>query len=81
MQPLGVAALAAIPGVVAFDVRGRDCWMDTADASAAVTALMLHIGAERNRLEDIRIRRPSLEDVFVEVTGRRWSEAEGKAGR
>jgi hypothetical protein len=40
---------------------------------------MVHLGGEQNALLDIRIHRPSLEDVFVELTGRRWSDADGRS--
>ncbi len=73
-RPLSEALARAIPGVTGFGVAGNACWVETRDAGGVVTALVRGLGAEGNALLEIRVRRPSLEDVFVEVTGRRWSE-------
>ncbi len=43
-------------------------------AAQAVVALIRYLEAEDNTLLDLHIARPSLEDVFVEITGRRLRE-------
>jgi ABC-2 type transport system ATP-binding protein len=41
-----------------------------ADASRVVVELIKWLESERNELVDLRVARPSLEDVFIELTGR-----------
>jgi len=78
-RPLPEPVARALPGVCGFGAEGTACWVETRDAGGFVTELVRALGAEGNALLEIRVRRPSLEDVFVEVTGRRWS-GEGEEG-
>jgi ABC-2 type transport system ATP-binding protein len=45
-----------------------------ADVSRAVIELIKWLESERNELVDLRVTRPSLEDVFIELTGRKMRE-------
>jgi len=45
-----------------------------ADVSRAVVELIKWLESERNELVDLRVTRPSLEDVFIELTGRNIRE-------
>ena len=65
---------SSLRGVVGTGVSGDACWLETADVSATITALMSRLEAEHNALLEIQIRRPSLEDVFVELTGRAFPD-------
>jgi hypothetical protein len=38
-----------------------------------VVELVKRLEAEENTLLELQIHRPSLEDVFIELTGRDWS--------
>jgi len=46
-----------------------------ADVSRAVVELIKWLESERNELVDLRVARPSLEDVFIELTGRKIRES------
>jgi hypothetical protein len=39
-----------------------------------VIELIKWLESERNELVDLRVARPSLEDVFIELTGRKMRE-------
>ena len=45
-----------------------------ADVSRVVVELIKWLESERNELVDLRVARPSLEDVFIELTGRKIRE-------
>jgi ABC-2 type transport system ATP-binding protein len=65
---------AALPGLGAVRPH-RDRWeLSTPDVTGAIGRLTRHLAATGNELLDLEIRRPSLEDVFLELTGRTWDE-------
>jgi ABC-2 type transport system ATP-binding protein len=74
-QPIAPADASSLAGVVASGMGDGVCWLETADVGATVTALMARLAADSNALLDIAIRRPTLEDVFVELTGRSFPAA------
>jgi len=80
-SPIASAQANALPGVVASGVDGDACWLETADTGATMTALMAQLAAAGNTLVDVQTRLPSLEDVFVELTGRPWSAPEPEGAK
>ena len=78
-RPIAPGDASSLRGVVGTGESGGARWLETADVGATVTALMSRLEAEHNALLEIQIRRPSLEDVFVELTGRAFP-ADGPEG-
>jgi ABC-2 type transport system ATP-binding protein len=74
-RPLAPADASSLAGVVGSGAGDQACWLETADVGATVTALMARLASDSNALLDIAIRRPTLEDVFVELTGRSFPAA------
>ena len=74
--PLTAAQVAALPGVV--DPRPHeDGWLlGTADASRTIAGLARLLEAGAHALVDLQIVRPSLEDAYLELTGRAWAAPE-----
>jgi ABC-type uncharacterized transport system ATPase subunit len=60
-----VSGIETIDGVVE---------LKTAKASQVVIDLVRLIESQDNQIIDLQIRRPSLEDVFIELTGSRLRE-------
>ena len=50
---------------------GRTISVQTGSAAATIVELVKWIDAERQRLVDIHMKRPTLEDVFIELTGKK----------
>jgi hypothetical protein len=48
--------------------------VQTRDIGGATTALVQTIERTGNSLLDLQIERPSLEDVFLELTGKMWTQ-------
>ena len=63
---------AAFPAAFSCERRedGRLLSLRTNDAGACVTELVRWADARGTRLEDVAVRRASLEDAFIELTGR-----------
>jgi len=61
--------LKSLPAVVAAEFAG-DAWqLSTTNVSQSLFALIKRLDADANELLDLQIHRPSLEDVFIELTG------------
>jgi ABC-2 type transport system ATP-binding protein len=69
-EPADPSALAHVPGVI--DVRRRgDAWLaSTSEVHLAVPALLEALGASGRRLTYLTTHSATLEDVFVNLTGR-----------
>jgi ABC-2 type transport system ATP-binding protein len=70
-RPLDRAALAALEGASAVEVDGVLARISSRAINHTVIALVHHLESSGAMLVDLQIRKPSLEDVFIELTGRR----------
>lgn len=70
-RPLDRAALAALENASAVEVDGVVARISSSAINRTVIALVHHLDASGATLVDLQIRKPSLEDVFIELTGRR----------
>lgn len=72
--PIDPGLLRSVPFAdVAIETNGV-YRLRAADVSRAVVELIKWLESERNELVDLRVARPSLEDVFIELTGRKIRE-------
>jgi ABC-2 type transport system ATP-binding protein len=72
-KPLTAAQIRLLPGVVNCQPRAEGWVLETTDVNRTVVELVKRLEAEENTLLELQIHRPSLEDVFIELTGRDWS--------
>ncbi len=72
-RPLDGALVGSLPGVVSREPQANGWRLGTTDVNQTISALVTHVGSQGNELLDLQIHRPSLEDVFIELTGRPWS--------
>ena len=70
-KALNLAALQALPGASHAQVDGVTVTISSTAINQTVIALVHHLDAVDASLIDLQIRKPSLEDVFIELTGRR----------
>ena len=73
-RPLDVAQLRAMQNVSSVETYDGTVELKTANAGQVVIDLVRMIEAQSNQIIDLQIRRPSLEDVFIELTGSRLRE-------
>jgi ABC-2 type transport system ATP-binding protein len=74
-HPLAAKTVAAWPGVIELRPRADGWQLVTREPNALVVRLAQHLEAENNPLLELSIGGPSLEDVFLDLTGRAWSGA------
>jgi ABC-2 type transport system ATP-binding protein len=63
------ASLAILPGVIAATAAGGAITLQTRKTGPAIIELVRQLSATNNELLDLQVRKPSLEDVFIELTG------------
>ncbi len=69
--PLAAERLRALPGALSAEVEGSCATISTARINHTIIEVVRLLEAEGAELLDLQIRKPSLEDVFIELTGRR----------
>jgi ABC-2 type transport system ATP-binding protein len=72
--PLSISTLREIPFVESIIEKGSGFAMITSNASRAVVELIHTLEDINSELIDLHITRPTLEDVFIELTGREIRE-------
>ncbi len=70
LDGLADAELAALPAVSSVKHDGGEVLLYTADVAATIGALLALAEERAVEPQNLAIRRPSLEDVFLELTGR-----------
>ncbi|MDB5291495.1 MAG: hypothetical protein JWL69_2736 [Phycisphaerales bacterium] len=68
-SPLDSASLSALPGVRQVESTNGQAQLKSGNVSRTVIELVRMLEASGNELLDLQITRPSLEDVFIELTG------------
>jgi ABC-2 type transport system ATP-binding protein len=68
--PLADDALGGLPGVDAVARRNGLFILTVSDVGAALPALLAELGRQGAALDSLTTRQPTLEDVFVDLTGR-----------
>ena len=71
--PLERSAVETVAEVIAVDPLGAGWMLETRAPNRVLTELMHRIDVSGAELVEIELHRPSLEGVFLELTGRPWS--------
>ena len=67
-QKLDPAALATLPGILAATETDGAVLLQTRDTGPAIIELVRYLALTRNELLDLQVKKPSLEDVFLQLT-------------
>jgi ABC-2 type transport system ATP-binding protein len=79
-DPAGVApALCRVPGVHSVDVRDDELVVATGDGPAALTPVAVALAAGDVPVRELTLRTPTLDDVFLELTGARMDDEDSDA--
>lgn len=55
-------------------IDGDILLVETPDPAAAIPVIMMRLGPDADRVRSVELRRPSLDTVFLSLTGRRYAE-------
>jgi ABC-2 type transport system ATP-binding protein len=69
-------AIAAVPGVDSVEVHGDEVTAATTDGPAAVSPIAVALSQAGVRVRTLTLREPTLDDVFLTLTGNRLQQEE-----
>lgn len=69
------AALDGVEGVAAVDVRGDEVQVGTTDGASLISPVAIALASAGVAVENLALRTPTLDDVFISVTGERLADA------
>jgi len=61
--------LATLPGITGVEARGNEVYVRTERGSEMISPVAVALAARRIDVVELALRRPTLDDVFVELTG------------
>ena len=74
-RPLDASQMASLPGVVGQQPHSHGWNLTTTEVNRTISGLVQLLEATGNEMLDLQIHRPSLEDVFLQLTGKPWAES------
>jgi ABC-2 type transport system ATP-binding protein len=69
-----LAAVTALDGVSTADLHGEELTIAAADGAAVISPVAVALNGTGVAVRDLTLRTPSLDDVFLELTGNRIQE-------
>jgi len=74
-RPLEPAQVSQLPCVTNHSLHADGWHLDTTNVNQTISGLVGLLEPSHNEMMDLQIQRPSLEDVFIELTGQSWVES------
>jgi ABC-2 type transport system ATP-binding protein len=65
------ASIQQVPGVLSVEARGTELIVSVTDGSTSVSPVAVALNACDVAVRDLTLRTPTLDDVFLELTGNR----------
>ena len=69
---LAVETLAGIPSVSAIDAHGSEITISVSNGASLISAVALRLNESGLAVQELTLRTPTLDDVFLQVTGSRF---------
>ena len=67
-----VEALAGIPSVSAIETHGNEITLSVSNGASLVSAVALRLSETGLTVQELTLRTPTLDDVYLQVTGARF---------
>ena len=71
---VALEALAGIPSVTAIETHGNEVTVSVSNGASVISAVALRLNEEGLAVEELTLRTPTLDDVFLHVTGVRFQD-------
>jgi ABC-2 type transport system ATP-binding protein len=73
-RPLEPTQVSKLPCVTNHCLQAQNWRLDTTNVNQTISGLVRLLESSNNEMLDLQIQRPTLEDVFIELTGQSWVE-------
>ena len=77
---VAVEALKAIPEITRVEVHGQELTLSVGNGGALISSVALAFNQHGVGVQELTLRTPTLDDVFLQVTGARLQEADSPQG-
>ena len=77
---VAIEALQDIPSVLALDAHGNELTVSVANGASLISDIALRLNEWNISVRELTLRTPTLDDVFLQVTGARFQSAGGAEG-
>jgi ABC-2 type transport system ATP-binding protein len=74
IRPLEPSQVATLPGVTDHIKEGQTWRTTTTNVNQTISSLVHKLDTTGNEMVDLQILQPTLEDVFIELTGQVWTK-------
>ena len=71
-------AVETVDGVLQVEIRGHELVVSTTDGPATVSGVAVALSKCGTRVRDLTLRSPTLDDVFLELTGARFEHEDDR---
>jgi ABC-2 type transport system ATP-binding protein len=75
---IAAPAVDAVDGVLQVEVRGHELIVSTTDGPAPVSGVAVALSKCGTKVRDLTLRSPTLDDVFLELTGNRFENEDDR---
>ncbi len=72
-------ALVRVPGVLGVEVHGQEAVISSENGSEVISGVVVALTSREIKVRELTLRTPTLDDVFLEVTGNRMADDEQTA--
>jgi ABC-2 type transport system ATP-binding protein len=73
-------AVRAVPGIGKVEAHGRELSVAVSNGAASISPIAVALDGAGVKVTELTLRTPTLDDVFLEVTGERIHDADGTPG-
>jgi ABC-2 type transport system ATP-binding protein len=75
---IAAPAVDAVDGVLQVEIRGHELIVSTTDGPATVSGVAVALSKCGTKVRDLTLRSPTLDDVFLELTGNRFEHEDDR---
>ena len=79
-KPIDADALRKLPSVESVTIENGAASLRVLNPAQTISALVRYLDSQDNELADVTVSRPTLEDVFLQLTGERLEDAAATEG-
>ena len=78
---VAVEALKSIPAIARVEVHGQELTLSVGNGAACISSVALALDQHGVGIQELTLRTPTLDDVFLQVTGARLQDGPGAQGQ